>query len=50
MFTELLQALLRAYQYAVDGGVELRHDALPFLERHISLDHKYRSVGKRSRI
>ena len=38
------QALLRAYQYAVDGGVELRHDALPSLKRHVALDHKYRTV------
>ena len=34
------QALLRADQYAVNGGVELRHDALPFLERHVSLDRE----------
>ena len=40
------QALLRAYQYAVDGGIELRHDALPFLERHVALDHKYGTVRK----
>ena len=40
------QALLCAYQDAVDGGVEFGHDALPFLEGYISLDHKYRSVGK----
>ena len=40
------QALLCAYQDAVDGGVEFGHDALSFLEGYISLDHKYRSVGK----
>lgn len=40
------QALLRAYQYAVDGGVELRHYALTLLERHISLYDIYRSVGE----
>ena len=38
------QALLRADQYSVDGGVELGHDALPFLECHISLDHEYRTL------
>ena len=40
------QALLRAYQYAVDGGIELRHDALTLLECHISLYDIYRSVGE----
>ena len=40
------QALLRADQYAVDGGIELRHDALPFLERHVALDHEYGTVRK----
>ena len=40
------QALLRADQYTVDGGVELRHDALPFLERHVALDHEYGTVRK----
>ena len=40
------QALLRADQYAVDGGVELRHDALPFLESHVTFNHEYRSVGE----
>ena len=40
------QALLCAYQYAVDGGVELRHDALTFLECHITLHDIYRSVGE----
>ena len=40
------QALLRAYQYAVDGGVELRHNALTLLECHISLYDIYRSVGE----
>ena len=38
------QALLRADQYAIDGGVELRHDALPSLERHVALDHEHRTV------
>ena len=38
------QALLRAYQYAVDGGIEFRNDALPLLERDVTLDGKYRSV------
>lgn len=38
------QALLCAYQYAVDGGVEPRHDALPFLEEHVACDHKHRAV------
>ena len=38
------QALLRADQYAVDGGIELRHNALSFLERHVSLDHEYRTL------
>ena len=45
MFTELLR-LCCADQYTVDGGVELRHDALPFLERHVALDHKYGTVRK----
>ena len=40
------QALLCAYQYAVDGRVEFRHDVLPPFECHVSLDHKYRAVGK----
>ncbi len=40
------QALLRADQYAVDGGIELRHDALPFLERHVTLDREYGTVRK----
>ena len=40
------QTLLCAYQYAVDGGVELRHYALTLLERHISLHDIYRSVGE----
>ena len=40
------QALLRADQYAVDGGVEFRHDALPSLERHVALDHEYGTVRK----
>ena len=40
------QALLRAYQDAVDGGVEFSHDTLPFFEGDISLDHIYRSVRK----
>ena len=35
-----------AYKYAVDGGVELRHNALTLLECHISLHDIYRSVGE----
>ena len=40
------QALLCAYQYAVDGGVELRNDALTLLEGYISLYDIYLSVGE----
>ena len=40
------QALLRAYQDTVDGGIELRHDFLTFPEGHVSLDHEYRPVGE----
>ena len=40
------QALLRADQYSVDCGVEFRHDALPFLEGDIALDHEYRPFGE----
>ena len=40
------QALLRADQYAVYGGVEFGHDALPFLERHVALDHEQRTFRK----
>ena len=40
------QTLLCADQYAVDGGIELSHDALPFLEGHVTFDHKHRTVRK----
>jgi len=40
------QTLLCADQYAVDGGIELSHDALPFLEGHVAFDHKHRTVRK----
>ena len=40
------QALLCAYQYAVDGGIKFRYDVLPPFECNVSLDHKYRAVGK----